>query len=72
MRRLGTVRGGVVVFDGGPALAEGAKVRVEVVEEEAGPATLAERFASVIGIVEGLPDDLAENHDHYLHGQPKR
>jgi hypothetical protein len=19
-----------------------------------------------------LPDDLAENHDHYLHGQPKR
>lgn len=24
------------------------------------------------GTAEGLPADLAENHDHYLHGPPKR
>jgi hypothetical protein len=24
------------------------------------------------GKAEGLPPDLAENHDHYLHGTPKR
>jgi hypothetical protein len=24
------------------------------------------------GTAEGLPPDLAENHDHYLHGSPKR
>ncbi|MGO8925909.1 MAG: hypothetical protein ACLQU3_03290 [Limisphaerales bacterium] len=24
------------------------------------------------GAAEGLPPDLAENHDHYLHGAPKR
>ena len=24
------------------------------------------------GTAEGLPEDLAEQHDHYLHGTPKR
>lgn len=24
------------------------------------------------GTAEGLPDDMAENHDHYIHGTPKR
>ena len=24
------------------------------------------------GTAEGLPPDLAENHDHYLHGTPKK
>lgn len=29
--------------------------------------------AAELGIdASGLPDDLAENHDHYLHGLPKR
>jgi hypothetical protein len=26
----------------------------------------------VAGKAVGLPEDLAENHDHYLHGLPKR
>ena len=26
----------------------------------------------VAGTAEGLPPDLAENHDHYLYGTPKR
>lgn len=34
--------------------------------------TLYDRMKSVVGIAKGLPDDFALNHDHYLHGQPKR
>ncbi|MEX2176820.1 MAG: hypothetical protein WD872_20805 [Pirellulaceae bacterium] len=33
---------------------------------------LAERLGKIIGIAEGLPSDLAEQHDHYLHGRPKK
>jgi len=34
--------------------------------------TLYEQLKPVIGIAKGMPSDLAENHDHYLHGRPKR
>ncbi|MBM4046135.1 MAG: hypothetical protein FJ279_13575 [Planctomycetes bacterium] len=34
--------------------------------------TLYEQLRPVIGIAKGLPSDLAQNHDHYLHGRPKR
>ncbi len=70
---VGEVRNGVVVFEGGPPpLPEGAKVRVELVQPPARPKTLAERYAAIIGIAEGLPPDLAEEHDHYIHGTPRR
>jgi len=46
---------------------EGTAVRAEPVREE----TLAKRLQGVIGSVEGLPPDFAENHDHYIHGIPK-
>jgi hypothetical protein len=71
----GQVQNGVVVFDEGtPPLPEGARLRIELVAETGEPRrrTLAERLASVIGRAEGLPTDLADQHDHYLHGQPKR
>ena len=66
----GHVRNGVVVLDEPAELPEGAEVRVELAEEEDVP-TLADRLRDVIGIIEG-PPDLAENHDHYAHGKPKR
>jgi hypothetical protein len=31
-----------------------------------------EALSSLAGTVEGLPADYAVNHDHYLHGVPKR
>jgi hypothetical protein len=34
--------------------------------------TLLERYRHIVGIVEDLPPDLSENHDHYLYGTPKR
>jgi hypothetical protein len=75
----GHVQGGQIVLDESVPLIEGMKVRVELVEsaanetvEEAETPTLYERHKSFIGIVEDLPSDLARNHDHYLHGQPKK
>jgi hypothetical protein len=38
--------------------------------QTAAPArTRWKRFA---GALRGLPDDMARNHDHYLHGRPKK
>lgn len=34
--------------------------------------TLAERYAKFVGLADDLPPDMAKNHDHYLHGVPKR
>src|SRR5271157_4956055 len=48
--------------------AEGTEVRVE----PRGPKTLAEHFKGVIGTVHGGPPDWAKNHDHYIHGTPKK
>ena len=31
-----------------------------------------ERLKPLIGKAQGLPPDLAKNHDHYLHGRPKQ
>jgi len=73
---LGKVRNGVVVLENGTGLPDGTDVRVEPFSRDesiavAGP-TLAEQFADVIGTVPELPADMAAQHDHYLHGAPKR
>ena len=31
-----------------------------------------EALLEVAGTARGLPNDLAQNHDHYLHGTPRR
>lgn len=63
----GTVVNGHVVLDPSqPKLPEGAKVRVELVDEP----TLA-FLLKYAGKAKGLPADFAEHHDHYLHGKPK-
>jgi len=64
----GHVKNGVVVLDEAADLPEGAEVSVE----RLGRKTLADRLRDVIGSVPDLPEDLAENHDHYVHGTPKR
>ena len=37
-----------------------------------GKESLGDFVLRVAGTAEGLPPDLAENHDHYLYGRPKR
>jgi hypothetical protein len=71
MTYRGHVKNGVVVLDEPAPLPEGASVRVELAKSDE-ERTLADRLRDVIGIVHGLPPDLAEQHDHYLHGRPKK
>ena len=63
----GHIRNGVAVFDNAVGLPEGAAVRIEVVEPVP-QRTLAERFRSMIATAPDLPEDMARNHDHYIHG----
>ncbi len=78
MTYRGTVKNGVVVFEQDQHPAEGTRVRVEPIEpvesngDEAGHDEYLRRMLELAGTAGGLPPDLAENHDHYLHGQPKR
>jgi hypothetical protein len=69
----GQVQNGVIVLDAGtPALPEGTRVRIEPVELQRDVEALRELLLGVAGKAQGLPPDLAAQHDHYLHGQPKR
>ena len=73
MTYRGHVKNGVVIFDEPANLPEGTEVRVEQVTQEAAePPNWAEVFKDVAGKAKDLPSDLAANHDHYLHGAPKR
>jgi len=64
----GHVRNGVVVLDETTGLPEGAEVQVAVLSPNAEESTLGARLMKFSGRLEGLPTDLARNHDHYLHG----
>ncbi|MCG3200023.1 MAG: hypothetical protein HUU16_21085 [Candidatus Omnitrophica bacterium] len=78
MSYRGHIKNGVVVLDEPAALPEGAAVEVDAVSASC-TADVAckktrfqDRYGSVIGAISGMPPDLAENHDHYLHGRPKK
>ncbi len=76
----GKVVNGVIILQNGGTLPDGTIVRVEPVAES-GPAEsgkdlsqLREMLLSHAGVIDDpeLPTDLAENHDHYLYGTPKK
>jgi hypothetical protein len=82
MELEGTVHGGVIVPDGTCSLPEGSRVRIRVVQQNGqtenqkeGP-TIVQKLRKLAEKYErlpcDLPDDYAINHDHYLHGLPKR
>jgi hypothetical protein len=71
MEFTGHIEDGVVVLDNGKALPEGARVRVVVFDDDEQSSPYAD-LLKLSGIIDGLPEDFAENHDHYIHGQPKR
>jgi hypothetical protein len=71
MEIQGHVAGGVIVLDGNASLPEGTVVRIAPVTSQQ-PPTLADRFRNVIGQAIDLPADMAEQHDHYIHGSPQR
>lgn len=71
----GKVVNGVIVLDQPGKLRDGTAVKVRPVETRATtekPETLRDMLLSFAGVAEGLPSDLALNHDHYLYGVPKK
>ena len=78
MTYRGTVRSGVIVLDDPVDLPEGAAVEVIVAESiplvdtDGIGAKLAALGRWAETLPTDLPTDLAANHDHYLHGRPKR
>ena len=70
----GTVVNGTIVLDQPHNLPEGARVEVVVVKERSlgeADSSLAS-LLELAGSIDDLPRDMAQNHDHYLHGAPKR
>jgi hypothetical protein len=73
MEIKGTVQNGVVVLETESALPEGTRVKVTPAEPRQPVApTHYDLFLDIIGQAEGLPDDLAKNHNHYIRGGPKQ
>jgi hypothetical protein len=82
MTYQGTVQNGLVVLQDGATLPDGTIVTVVPVpraSQETGGSdtrTIWQQLADLGRQVESepcdLPTDLAANHDHYLHGLPKR
>ncbi len=70
MEFSGKILKGEIVPDEKQDLPEGARVRIVLLDEDSN-ASLGKRLLRLSGIIDGLPDDFAENHDHYIHGQPK-
>ncbi len=74
----GHVDNGVIRLEDAPALPEGAEVEVRLLaegafrEDEGSIPSVCETLKDFVGKAEGLPPDLAVNHDHYLYGLPKR
>ena len=72
----GRVVNGTVVLDQPGKLEDGTEVRVRPVTKaekfQDHNGSLAEMLLSFAGVIEGLPEDMALNHDHYLYGLPKK
>ena len=77
MTYRGHVENGVVVFDGNVAPPDGTVVSVEPVSAplpngSSESESLIERLKDVVGRIDDLPADFAQQHDHYIHGTPRR
>lgn len=68
MELEGVIQNGVVVLETETPPPDGTRVKVVAPPNS----TLGQRLKKFRGIAQDLPGDLAENHDHYLHGLPKK
>jgi hypothetical protein len=76
MTYRGTMKNGVIVLEGPTGLMEGESVDVvplspQSISQGRQPTALQAALAKLAGTCPDLPRDIAENHDHYLHGTPK-
>ena len=70
MTIAGTMKNGVVVLDEVLAIPDGTRVDV-VVPQQAGEPTL-KGLLKFAGVIKDMPADFAAQHDHYIHGTPKK
>jgi hypothetical protein len=76
MTYTGHIKNGTIVLDGTPNLPEGARVVIETIPADqqlpSEPNSLSALLLKFAGTVKDMPSDFARNHDHYIHGQPKK
>lgn len=77
MSYKGTVAGGVIVLDAKAKLPDGTKVEVRPVKKAARGSVMSPRarlakLDRILAQMPPLPADFAAEHDHYVHGTPKR
>lgn len=65
------VENGAIRLPPGIHLPDGAEVQLTVPDAPAN-GSFADRYAAYIGVATDLPADLAQNLDHYVHGQRKK
>lgn len=72
MSYTGTIIGGVVQLPPGASLPDGTLVRIEPVAPAHDRRSLVEKMKAIAQSLPDLPEDWAAQHDHYIHGTPKR
>jgi hypothetical protein len=72
MSYIGTVENGVVKLPPEAKGLEGERVRVDPLPKIVARNERTRRLLEIAAKVHGLPEDFAEQHDHYIHGTPKR
>jgi hypothetical protein len=69
----GFIKNGTVVLDDVPLFPEGTEVQVQILPSApAEKSGLGQRLMKYAGKADGLPADLARNHNHYLHRSPSK
>ena len=70
MTIMGTVRNGTIVLENSQKLPDGTRVQVVVQAGESEPTLTG--LLKYAGCMPDLPADFAQQHDHYIHGTPKK
>ena len=70
MSFTGTIENGVIKLPPEITLPEGTQVRIELVPPSR--RHLVEKLRAIAQTMPDMPADWAAQHDHYIHGTPKR
>ena len=78
MTYRGKYKNGTVLLPKGVDIPDGAVVEVTPIGRPSNgsspecESSFYDRYKEFIDVLDGLPSDLAQNHDYYLYGAPKR
>ena len=72
MSYTGAIKNGVVVLPPGVQLRDGTEVELPPLVSAKNAETFTDELLRIASHTRNLPPDLAKNHDHYLHGLPKK